>query len=366
MSLCSALLWLGTSCSREQQQVAPVEERPALQAFTFEGSYDSSADSTARRQALYLSIDDHYRPHTDTLPGEAVRQLRVDTLRPTADGHFRWEGQTRDVAELYLQHPVGSTRHFYAAAGGHYRLTLDRHGAPTFAAEDSLNGWLHTTVEQLRSLSGDTLRTTLDSLCRVEASEVRTALLLREMVATVRDTLFLRRCLGHLTPEAKPQWLMETIDRQMDRRFETSFDGTMKRNFLLYNQKGEKVNLSTLNRSAQLYYFWADYDAPSEAPLKRMEAWHKKVGIVSICLHAADSAAWRKADVSAADHKVWLRDGLNHPLLRAWGIDRSGTFFLISPSAKLLYRGTQESELRQQIDSLPEQRVTPTRDTKAK
>jgi hypothetical protein len=352
VALCAALC---LSACGSKETAAPSAPAPIpAEPFSISLVPTADLDSAARHTLLYVAIDDHFTPHSDTLPGDLQRAWRLDSLKPDAQGRFRIDGTSHDVAEVYLATPSGRSYTLYAAGGGDYTWT---YSATDILAEDSLNGWLRRTLADLQARSADSCRTALDSLCQADAGELRAALLVRELLPEVQDTLFLRRCLGHLTPEAKPAWLRYDIDQRMDERYRTEYSGLLKRNFNLTDAKGEAFNFSTLNRTDQLVYFWADYDAASVANLRRLESRTNKVKVLTFCLHAADSASWRKTVATVPGHNVWLHDGLNHPLTRAWGVTRPGVYLLLNATARVLYRGTDEKGLNHCLDSIPALKV---------
>jgi hypothetical protein len=349
-TLCAALLL--TACGRNQPEPEASVVIPA-EPFSISLVPAADLDSASRTALLYVAVDDHFNPHTDTLEGDLARAWRLDSLRPDAEGRYHLEGTSHDVAEVHLTTPSGSLRTLFAAGGGDYTWTYSK---TDITAEDSLNGWMQRSLTDLQARTPDSCRLALDSLCLADAGSIRATLLIRELLPTVRDTLFLRRCLGHLSPEAKPAWLMYDIDQRMDERYRSEFSGLLKRNFTFTDSKGQTFNFSNLYRTDQLVYFWADYDAASVSALQRLEAKCRKAKLVTFCLHAADSATWRRQVSGLPGSNVLLRDGLNHPMLRAWGVDRPGLYMLLNASARVLYRGTDEKQLAHSLDSLPQPR----------
>jgi hypothetical protein len=334
-----------------KQAPAPVVDAPTpveAEPFRIQLIPEAGLDSAARSHVLYVAMDDHFDPHRDTLPGDLAQAWRVDSLRPDASGRYAWEGASRDVAEVYLTTPSGDVCTLLAAAGEDYTWTYNQ---SAITASDTLNAWMQRTLADLQGRSKEACRQGLDSLCRAD-STLRAALLLRQLLPTVSDTLFLRRCLGHLPAAAKPAWLMYDIDRRMDERFQTEYSGILKRNYKFSDAQGERFNFSSLNRGNLLVYFWADYDAPSVAALRRLKSKDAKIKVMTFCLHAADSAAWRKSIASVEGRHVWLADGLNHPMLRTWGITRPGVYLLLTSSARVLYRGLDEKGFAHSVDSI--------------
>jgi hypothetical protein len=154
---------------------------------------------------------------------------------------------------------------------------------------------------------------------------------------------------------------MYDIDHRMDERFQTEYSGILKRNYKFSDAKGERFNFSSLNRGNLLVYFWADYDAPSVAAMRRLKSKDPKIQVLTFCLHAADSAAWRKAIASVEGRHVWLSDGMNHPMMRAWGITRPGVYLLLTSAARVLYRGLDEQGLAPCVDSIAGKTPRPVR-----
>jgi hypothetical protein len=354
---------LVTACGKSEPQLTVQPESAPTYPFSIELSPAADADSTLRKAKLCVAVNDHYNPASDTLAGDLQRCCRIDSLQPDAAGNYRLTGSTRDVAELYIATPQGTMQSLFAAADGDYRWTYGRQG---ITATDSLNGWLQETASALRAMSPDSCLRAIDSICRRDVRQVRSALLVRELLPSVADTLSLRRSLGHLASEAKPVWVMYDIDHRMDERYRQQYSGLLNRSFKFADAKGATLDLAKQNRGDMLFYFWADYDAASVSALRRLESKGGKATVVTFCLHAADSGAWRKAVASLPGQNVWIKAGLNHPMLRAWGVERTGLYVLANSSARVLYRGMDEARLNAKLDSIPKPRTDPRIETRMK
>lgn len=298
-----------------------------------------------------------------------MMSVKIDTT-----GRFSFSAEARDVAELRLLTPGGHVVTMFALAGGSYEVTIDSTGQATFVA-DTLNGWLQAVADTLARRPVESRRRMADSLCLAHPATVRTALMLRDGIRLLGDTLFVRRLLGHLTPTAKPAWLMAQVDSLMDGGYRLWRPARPMGRHSFTDMEGKTFTLQSLNQEAQLLTFWTDYDTASVASLReltavgrdygvgddnlarlrrRKEGKPRRLGLVTFCLHAADSAAWREAVRDVPGRHVWLADGFNHTAVRDWAVTGLPDHLLVATSTTMKYRGPIDDAMRARLDSLPE------------
>lgn len=340
---------------------AALSGAPAVGSYSVTGHYVREGKNTADSISVYIMADRH-----DTL---SDAHLSLD-----ASGRFSFVSGAMDVSELYIETSDGHVARMYAVPGGQYEVTVDSVGQVAFASADTLNGWLQAVSDTLSVRSVARRQAIVDSLCMRHPASVRTALLLRDQIPALGDTLFVRRCLGRLSLAAKPAWLMADINRFMDTRFEILRRNHALRNFSFTDMEGKSFTLTSLNRDAQLLTFWADYDSLSMQGLEKLAVWGREYGVgdenldrlrkrrdgkprqlgmVTFCLHAADSAAWRTAVKEVPGRHVWLREGFNHPAVRAWAVRQLPASLLLGTASTLKYKGRVDDHLRVRLDSLP-------------
>lgn len=334
---------------------------PAVGSYSVTGQYMRGGKISADSIFVYVMADRH-----DTL---IDAHLLVD-----ASGRFSFTSEATDVSEIFMETSDGRVARMYAVPGGGYEVTIDSVGRVTFASSDTLNGWLQQVADTLALRSLALRRAMVDSLCGLYPASLRTTLMLRDRMPLLGDTLFVRRCLGRLSPAAKPAWLMADVDRFMDTNFEIQRRNHVLKNFSFTDMEGKSFSLTSLNRDAQLLAFWADYDTLSLQALEKLAAWGREYGVgdenlarlrkqrdgkprqlgmLTFCLHVADSAAWRAAVREIPGRHVWLKEGFNHPAVRTWAVRQLPASLLLSPSSTLKYKGRIDDALRVRLDSLP-------------
>lgn len=355
----SAFYMMVVCCGCADKAASPVV--PALGSYCVTGLYVRGGEIPADSVSVYVMADRH-----DTLTDA---HLLLD-----ASGRFSFASEAVDVSELYIETSDGHVARMYAVPGGRYEMAVDSAGRVSFAPADTLNGWLQTQAGALAVRPISRRRAMVDSLCGRHPASVRTALLLRDQMQALGDTLFVRRCLGRLSPAAKPAWLMADIDRFMDTNFEILRRNHVPKNFSFTDMEGKNFTLTSLNRDAQLLVFWADYDSLSLKALEKLAAWGREYGVgdenlarlrkrrdgkprqlgmVTFCLHAADSAVWRAAVRELPGRHVWLKEGFNHPAVKAWAVRRLPATLLLGTASTVKYKGRVDNELRIRLDSLP-------------
>lgn len=297
-----------------------------------------------------------------------------DTVSIEADGRFDYSGQALTIDELYLSLPSGEVVRMFAAEG-RYEVTIDSLNQIFFYPEDSLNHWIQerdklfasTVAEQMR-------RETMDSLCRTYSSDVRMGLLLRRQVQALDDSVFVRRCLGRLNPLAKPAWVVSDIDYLLSLKYRQPSSERVRLK-PLPKLRCWQDSLLTYDFQASrtqnvLMYFWADYDSTSMDSLRMFAQLTKEYGLynelakferkrgrlprrielMSICLHAADSAAWKEVIADIPGIHCLLEAGFSEENVAAWHVNRIPCTMVLDRFSTLLATDVWGKELRQQLD----------------
>ena len=84
----------------------------------------------------------------------------------------------------------------------------------------------------------------------------------------------------------------------------------------------------------------------------------KRLRILTFCLHASDSAAWRKAIRQIPGEHVWLKEGWNHPAVQDWEVEQVPGLLLIDRYAQVQERNIFSTELSKKVERLPEKSTT--------
>lgn len=297
--------------------------------------------------------------------------LTCDTVA-VRDGHFVHEGRTADVDELFLYTAGGRAYRFYAAGGQDLGLEIDSMGSLHLAEADSLNTWLAAAQARLDTLLPDVLQRTLDTLCRANRTQVRAALLLRRYLPQLPDSVGIRRTLGALAPQAKPAWLMQEMEEALDRQSLRTKDGGIAATCKIQTSDS-LIDLLEKHPNGYLILFWADYAPLSVDSLRIMDDIARQYGLyahekeylrhsggrqpkrlelMTVCLHATDSAAWRDAVRGVPGHHAWMQAGLNDPRIRRWQVEVVPQVLLLNQNGAVCAT-TWGSDLRRAIDRLP-------------
>lgn len=338
------LLSLGlTACSNGEPSA--VEGK----AYQVEASFD--VDSTVVLDHLWLYTDNHVT-------------LRSDSLFLSPEHTFAHQGATIGLDELYLCADGGELCRIYAAGGMEVSVSLrsDSVGLQvTFAPTetDSINPWLQQQTSLCDSLTADARKAALDSLCHRSPADIRCALLLREEVESLADSVFVRRCLGALSAEAKPEWLLKSIGDLLE-----ALSDYRVRNRRLSGCKFEVNDSTTLDVGKSrtdhlLIYCWADYDPASVDSLRILSRLvsddydYKRVQLLTCCLCAADSTWWRRKTDGLEGMHVWLKAGLADQRMRGWNIEQVPTLILCDSYSNQICRDVWGQELRDALEKLP-------------
>lgn len=282
-------------------------------------------DSTTVDSILTLYIDNH-------------SDVQIAEI-PVAEGHFSYQGETSDVAELALADQHQHLYHFYAAKGTSITLNLQQNGHLSVEESDSLNLWIDQQVANLQNLDKKQIVPYIDTLFMHHAGELRSGLLLRDQVATIDDSVFVRRCMGRLANEAKPDWLIQSFESILDYRWLSLGKKFHMPHETIYVAPDTLPILMSTNRlEAMLLYFWADFDSLSvdslqmlkhiardyglyqygknflkeTSPSRSAKAHH--IELFTFCMHASDSAAWKALIQDIPGKHCLLPGGFAHPL----------------------------------------------------
>ena len=292
-------------------------------------------DSLRTDSCMVLLIDRHEECLTDdgdTLP--AFEEIII----PVAGGKFMYQGEVPyDVDELTLVDQHNNAAHIFAASGLQVGVTFAEDGSVEFADTDTINHWLAAKTRELDGARPDEIRKELDSICSTQSDNIRSTLLLREMMPSTGDSIFLRRTLGKLTDEAKPEWLLNDINDRFD-----IVSQKLGKNYRLPKAEVLLPDTSYMLQGSRpeslVLLFWADYDSTSvdslkifsqiardfglydnaktfateKSPTRSKNA--RRIELMSVCLHAQDSAAWLAVVKDIPGKHAWIREGMAHQL----------------------------------------------------
>lgn len=300
----------------------------------------------------------------------------VEETLPVLKGKFAYKGKTEAVDELFLIDDKGRAIKFFAHAGSHIELNIDQSGSPSFGNRDSLNLLYHQLVSEFEACSQSNRSQYLDSVCQLYRHSLAPALLIRDRMQLLNDSVHLRQCLGRISEAAKPSWLSDDLEERFDKsglrlvknsrlaplsKFRTDIDTLF-------------VNFNETRQNAMYVYFWADYNQPSVdslqmlTPLARYYGLHeyldeyvkteksrrpKRVDILTICLHAADSATWRKSIEGLPGRHVLLQSGFSHSTIKSWKVTTVPYNIIVDRFSNVLDSYLWGQDLREAIDKTP-------------
>ncbi len=318
-------------------------------------------DSTLVLDRLLLFADSH-----DT--------LCVDTIVLDATHRFTCQFQTDGLDELYLCSDSLELCRFYAEPGMEvdFTVSMGHEGQRTqflLSPTDTINAWLQAMDSLFVDASLPRRRSVLDSIItQAGNSSLRTTLLLRDHMCDVADSIFVRRLLGGLPAEAKPEWLIRSIDNMFDTFF-FSFDKTRSRRMAASSFVLNDTTTFCMSDSRSDYllvYFWSDFSQESVDSLLMLDKLIKKdfadrrLQVLTCCLHAADSAAWKHQVEKVDGQHVWLHASFGDPRIAAWDVHSVPAFMLLDMYNNLQQRNQWGRELRRSLDRVPEKSKTTT------
>lgn len=306
------------------------------------------ADSTMVTDGMSLYVDNHVHLHT---------------FSPADTESFSAEFRTSGLDELYLCTDGGELCRFYATAGMQVGLSVHVVAdsiAVSFTAEgDTINPWIQQHQQKLAAMSVNDRRALLDSLSHQSPQDIRNTLLLRDEIEGLSDSLFVRRCLGALADEAKPDWLLKSIGQVLD---ETSVFWVRNRRLasaVFQASDSTSLDLSASRTDYLLFYFWGAYSEASIDSLRAMETLvtqdygMKRLQMVSLCLDAPDSAWWQSKVEGLDGNHIWLRAGLSDKRIRNWNITQLPFVILTDMYCNQQQRNVWGKDLQNALNRLP-------------
>ena len=358
----SALLLLTSlvACGNSKKKSAASNNivRPEL-SYHIQGEYRGKADDD--RLLVYTDHHSH---------------MAVDTLQ-IVKGQFEWQGKTADIAEICIVTPRKKHLRMYAHGGMQGRIVIDSLDRLFFVDADTLNRPLEQYKAQIDTALLSIRRDMIDSICRTLPASFVSSLLLRDRLESVSDSLLARRCLGHLSWEVKPHWFVEQINDIMDRGWKLHNKSRRLKSFDFTAADSAVVSVNSQTPNSTILYFWADYDEKSVKQLQSLDSIARSAGlykyekefvqkkkktkrlrILTFCLHAADSAAWRKTIRQIPGEHIWLKEGWNHPAVQEWDVEQLPGLLLIDRYAQVQERNIFSTELNKKVERLPEKSTT--------
>lgn len=315
-SLFFVVAWVSLCC------LIACSNKETSRAYRLSGTFWH--DSASANDSMLMFVDNHL----------GVKSCLV----PTVKGAFSYQGETSSVDELTLSFNR-QTIHVYASPGSNISFQVDSLGTISWQTNDSINAWLQFHDRQLQSRDVEARRQYVDSVCRQGKDLIRSALLLREQMNGLNDSLFVRRCLGSLSDEAKPEWLVRVLDSQFDRLSMSANKARRLPRETLSLANDSTYALLDSRQEALLIFYWADFDSASIDSLyllkdiardyglydfengfekEKSETRSKnvhRIELLTVCIHHTDSAAWLKVVDDLPGKHVWLNSGFAHPLL---------------------------------------------------
>jgi len=302
-------------------------DKEESQTYHLSGTF--GYDSTSVNDTVCVFVDDHFGVECHMVP--------------SVKGAFSFQGETSSLDELTLSYNH-QTVHAYATPGSNISFQIDSLGTISWQTNDSINAWLQHHDGQLTQKSAEARRLYVDSICRLGKDQLRSALLLREQMQELNDSLFVRRCLGSLSEQAKPDWLVRILDDQFDRlSLQTVRARRLPREVLKMANDSSYALLDSRQESL-LIFFWADYDSASIDSLhllsdiardyglydfeenfanEKSETRSKnvhRIELMTVCIHHTDSGSWKKTIEGLPGKHAWIKGGFAHPLLANFNI----------------------------------------------
>lgn len=328
--------------------------------YTISGSI--SQDSATADADLRLFVDKHSH--------------LVEEVLPVLKGRFAYKGTTSGTDELFLIDTKGHIVNFFATAGSQIDLTIDNDGHAIFGGSDSTNLIYSQLVAEFEDCSEAERRAYLDSVCQKYNNSIAPALLIRDRMQLLNDSVHLRQCLGRIASDVKPAWLVNSLEQRFDNP-----GIQLKKNSRLFPLPKFRTNIDTVfinfneTRLNSLYvYFWADYSQESVdslsmlVPLAKYYGLHdyldeyvkresirrpKRVDMLTVCLHAADSAAWLKAIDGLPGSHVLLQSGFSNSTLKSWKITKVPYNMIIDRFSNIQDSYLWGQDLRDAFDRTP-------------
>lgn len=309
-------------------------------------------DSTIVLDHLMLYADHHVR-------------MQSDSLFLSPEHSISHEGHTAGIDELYLCSDHGELARFYAMGGMQVNLLLSSDSAGLRlkfeeSVSDTVNTWLSQQRALFEAASASVRHSMIDSLCHLRPADVRNTLLLRDELEVLDDSIFTRRCLGALADEAKPDWLIKSIDQLLN-----ATAPYLKRNGRIKNcsfqiNDSTRFDLAQTRSDYLLICCWADYSRASMDSLQMLydllqeEYDMKRLRMLSCCLSAPDSAWWHEqTDKMEEGMHTLLPAGLSDRRIYDWPVDKMPTIILCDMYGNIQQRNVWGEMLRNALDRVP-------------
>ena len=300
----------------------------------------------------------------------------VEEFLPVLKGKFAYKGKTSSVDELFIVDANGHVVNLFALPGAQIEIAIDVDGKAKFAGSDTINPIINDLLSEFDGLQDLKRKNLIDTICEKYGNSIISTLVIRERMNVLNDSVSLRRSLGRISDDAKPEWLMNVIEQQFDRtgirlkknvrlsplsKFSTDIDSV----FIDFNES---------RPNAMYLYFWADYNQQSIDTLKTLtpiakeyglheyffkfkskdkDRKPKRVDIVTICLHAEDSASWKKAIEGIPGSHILLKDGFNNPTMKSWKINRVPYNLIIDRFSNIQDSYQWGKDLRVVLEKMP-------------
>lgn len=317
--------------------------------YQVSGSFQ--VDSTVVLDHLMLYADSHVALH-------------ADSVMLTPQQTFSHEGRSVGFDELFLCSDGGELCRFYAAGGMEVGLSVQSQPEGlsvsfTPSSGDTINPWIMEQNTLFGAMSQADRRTTIDSLCHQYPADVRTTLLLREQIAALGDSVFVRRCLGALADKAKPEWLVKSIVQILaDTK---AADRELRRlpNFSFQINDSTRFDMSVSRSDYLLIYCWADYSQPSVDSLTVLsdllseEYDMKRLQLMTCCLHVPDSAWWNSRVEKIEGMHTYLPAGMSDPRIYGWRVQQIPSVIICDMYGNVQKRDVWGHTLRQALDRVP-------------
>lgn len=342
------LSWHLVSCSSNAEHSSESEYNVQLSLAT---------DSTVVADSMYIFIDNH-------------QDISVDTLLLSENRSATYTGTTEGIDELFLlSHNGIELCHFYAIAGGNVDINIsgkaDSLVIDYTSPSDTINSWLQnlkTATDSTITLS-DLAHKTLDSLRNCGETELRTTLLLRDLMPDLRDSIYVRRYLGGIPNDAKPEWLIKSIDHQYPQLRSTSDKGRLTA--AQFQMQDTLIAINTSSRSDyMLLYFWADYSQQSVDSLKALTKRIKKkysdkrLMLLTFCISAPDSTWWNnQVDSLDFGHHTLLPGGFADHRIADWAIDKVPYTLITDMFTNIQNRDIWDEELTKALTRIPKRTI---------
>lgn len=338
--------WLLVSCSSNNSEIKGTE-------YNVEISLES--DSTIITDNLVLFIDNHH-------------DINADTIKLNRNNVATYSGITAGTDELYLFSDEGQELcRFYATPGSKIDISIsgkaDSLVVDYTSPSDTINKWLQSL--RCESANGSAtasklLQGTLDSLRNCGENGLRTTLLLREYMTSIKDSIYVRRYIGGITESGKPDWLIKSIEGLFP---QLRPDNNLGRLAAAQFQMQDTVAvINTASRSDYLLlYFWGDVSQQSIDSLKSItnrlhkQYSDKRLTYMTFCISAPDSTWWESQIKDLPEgHHALISGGFADQRLSDWSVDHIPYIMLTDMFTNIQNRNRWNEELRKSLERIPQ------------